>query len=1062
MMNTGKNYLDQGNAAKAVPLFVRAVALNPAQPDAHLNLANAYLLAGQLDGAVEQSQAALEYDRNLAAAYYVAGCAYLRARKFEEALKMLQTAHDLDGNVVALNYQLGRAHQELGHVEEAIAAFTDAVKLDPKHPVAHYALGQALLRVGRQDEGLKEVELHRQLQAAGGPASADPSAYEGCKFTQGRAPQVIEKPDPAGVVVTFVDTTASALGAAASQFHGPLAALDYNRDDRNSLFLADGTNGFRLLANNRGVFEAVGNPLPVAPGGHYGQILVGDLNNDRFEDILVLGEPACHLFKFATNGVAREITPAAGLKNVSASAGGLVDLDFSGKLDLLAINATNQGLRVLRNLGAAYFKDITSTSGVPAELTSARQLVIEDWNNDDLMDVIVTRDGKPPMLLLKERGGPLVPTNFPPGQLEGTVIATGDLNNDSRADLIVGAADHLDMLYGGINQFSRLPINLPKLASITLVDFDNDGWLDILLAGQGLQMWRNLGDGNFANVTAKLGLDRLIAGQVESVVAADFDQDCDTDLAVSVVGQGVKLLRNDGGNANGQIKLRLFGNRSNASGLGIRVDASVGSLRIHRTVGSMPIEIGMGKHRQFDSLTARWFELPYSLVDVKPEACTAIPILEPILPTGSCPNLYAWDGQKFRFVTDILGSAPVGLRLTDTVFLDADTQETVWLGNEEMFRPLGDSYEVRITEELRELLYLDEAKLVVADHPQGTEIHSTDKLRPHKPFPAGELWTLEHRYPLRQATRLDGSDVTQVLAENDNQILSPARLRIPQLRGLAEPHGVVLDFGTLPSDRPLTLALTGWLRFGGGMANVAASHDPDLPFPFPQLEIEGADGSWRLADVVAGAPSGKTKTILIDLTGKTRPGDRRLRVSTAFEIHWDRIALFDRRTAGDSKIARFSPRKSDLHWRGFSQFADLPPSMPLTPVYDKVFGTAPWRITPMGWCTRYGEVSELVAATDNAQVLINGGDELALRFAVAELPPLDKGMVRDFFLYTVGWDKDSDFHVELGWKVDPLPWIGMDDQRYGRDPRPCFPSDQMAQKYRTRWVNQYTLKRASR
>jgi len=60
-----------------------------------------------------------------------------------------------------------------------------------------------------------------------------------------------------------------------------------------------------------------------------------------------------------------------------------------------------------------YFKDITATSGIPVTLTNARQILVEDWNGDDLMDVIVAREGQPPLLLIKERGGPLVPTNTP-------------------------------------------------------------------------------------------------------------------------------------------------------------------------------------------------------------------------------------------------------------------------------------------------------------------------------------------------------------------------------------------------------------------------------------------------------------------------------------------------------------------------------------------------------------------------------------------------------------------------------------------------------------------------
>jgi len=107
-------------------------------------------------------------------------------------------------------------------------------------------------------------------------------------------------------------------------------------------------------------------------------------------------------------------------------------------------------------------------------------------------------------------------------------------------------------------------------------------------------------------------------------------------------------------------------------------------------------------------------------------------------------------------------------------------------------------------------------------------------------------------------------------------------------------------------------------------------------------------------------------------------------------------------------------------------------------------------------------VGELLAVEDNASVLLNGGDELTLEFAVDKLPVRPTNQVRDFFMYTVGWDKDADFHVELGWQVEPWPWHGMADQSYGKEPRPAFASDPLMKRYTTRWVAQHTLRRAPR
>jgi hypothetical protein len=282
------------------------------------------------------------------------------------------------------------------------------------------------------------------------------------------------------------------------------------------------------------------------------------------------------------------------------------------------------------------------------------------------------------------------------------------------------------------------------------------------------------------------------------------------------------------------------------------------------------------------------------------------------------------------------------------------------------------------------------------------------------------------------------------------------------LCGWAEPHSVTLDFGPLPSARPLVLALTGWLRFGGGTVNAAAAREPDLPFPFPRLEVETAPDTWQPVDVVVGAPAGKTKNMVVDLAGKLPSGSRRLRLSAAFEIHWDRIALFEQHNGAQTRMAQVPSTRADLHWRGYSDYQDLPWFLPHSPDYAKVRSSPPWRITPAGWCTRYGDVRELIERRDNALALLNGGDELTLEFAVEQLPPKPAGLQRSFFLYSAGWDKDADFHCEQGWRVEPLPWHGMDDQRYGSQERPEFNSDGLMQGYTTRWVGPRPLARASR
>ena len=96
LMNSGRNYMAQGQAQKAIEVYQEGAALAPTDPDVHLNLANAHLLQGNAQAAIEAANRVLQLNSNSAAALYVKGCAYLRLSNFEEALKALETARQLE------------------------------------------------------------------------------------------------------------------------------------------------------------------------------------------------------------------------------------------------------------------------------------------------------------------------------------------------------------------------------------------------------------------------------------------------------------------------------------------------------------------------------------------------------------------------------------------------------------------------------------------------------------------------------------------------------------------------------------------------------------------------------------------------------------------------------------------------------------------------------------------------------------------------------------------------------------------------------------------------------
>ncbi len=1062
LMNAGRNSLDQGDATNALVIYGKARAMVPNDPDVHLNLANAHLAADAPQDAVREATEVLRLSPNSAAAYFVKGSAYLRLANPEEASKAFENARTIDPGEVVILFQLGKARMDLKQWTEAIAAFKEGLAMDPNHlhSSAHYLLGQALVRAGRTEEARSELEQHQAGLEAGGPA-ASTATFERSKYTQARVPFRLEQPDAEGVKVRFVDATQETLGAAAGDFSGPVGVIDVEHTGWNSLFALEKGQAFRLLRNSNGTFQPQGSAYPATPGARYQTTLVGDLQNDRFEDILVLGDKGSHLFSFTSNGIAADVSRQSHIDSVSATDGVLMDLDFTGKLDLVAVGAGTGDLKVFRQFGALNFKEITATTGIPAPSRGARVLMTDDWNQDGSADLIVSRDKGPPALLEKQRGGRLVsrePTNW----VAGVASCTGDFDNDLRVDLAIASGNKITICYNG-GATREIQVSGPSgFSRLAAFDYDNDGWLDLWGIGDTVRVWRNVGALGFREQTSQLGLDLFRGGAVSGIYFADFDKDCDSDVLLTLENGGLRYLRNDGGNAQGMVKVQLSGNRSNASGLGCKVEIEAGGLRLLRTVQRLPVEVGVGRHQTMDSFLVHWFNWPQGSAGVPVNCQEPVLALEATIQEGSCPYLYAWDGKRFRFVTDILGAAPLGLPVAEGRYIDADPEEWVRVGDETTLIPREGRYLVRITEELREVLYLDEVKLAVVERDPAVEVHPTCKLLPGPPFPRGKLLTLHHEQPLQHAGMSDGREVAAALRSVDGLRVSPPRLRIPQLRGLSEPHSLILDFGPLDARKPLVLVMNGWLRFGGGMANIAASHDPSLPFPFPSLEAEVSPGVWKGMDVTVGAPAGKTKTILLDLEGKIPTGTRRLRLTQAFEIHWDRIALMEKQPDPATRIIWVAPTVAELRFHGFGRPENLPPDWPSTPDYETADPDSRWTVIPGGWCTRYGDVRELITSRDEGLALIPSGDELSLEFDVKSLPEKPPGTVREFFLYVDGWDKDSDFHVVAGTQIGPLPFHGMDAQRYGMERRPGFASDELHRKYNTRWVEPGALKRSAK
>jgi hypothetical protein len=686
-----------------------------------------------------------------------------------------------------------------------------------------------------------------------------------------------------------------------------------------------------------------------------------------------------------------------------------------------------------QNNGDSRFEDVTQRVGVQPT-GPAVDAAIGDLDGNEAVDFVVAHGNAPTQVYYNQRAGRFALMSEPPGpwpSASRTLI--NDLDNDGRLDTVLLGPKGAALQFGGTGATIRVDLGDLDATTVALIDYDNDGWLDLCFAGGfdppaergAVRLFRNPGfraspPPEWRDVSEPTKLANLKLPQIRDAIAADLDGDADSDLLLTDTNSRLHFLRNAGAHVNGQLKLRLLTVKTNPTGIGTHVELRKSDFHVVRQVSELPIEIGVGGRKTFDSLQTIWTN---GVVDNQIDVSVGnvpLTIIEKNVATGSCPFLYAWDGKRFRFVTDVLGNSPLGLSLRRDVMLPADPDELAVIGPSEGFPPQDGAYTVQVTSEFCEVLYLDYVRLLAVDHPAEVEVHSTDKIMP-PPFPPSEVWALGDPHRLIRAEGSDGQDRTEALRAVDGVFAPPGLALPPPFRGMCHPLSLTLDFGPLDTDRPLVLALTGWLQYGQASTNIALSQSSRVEVIPPALEVETSDGAWVPVNVTIGMPAGKTKTILCDLAGKLPPGARRLRLTNTFEIRWDRAALFERQMLGPERVIELAPTSANLQWRGFSEIKSRAEGHPTTPDHDLVFQNPPWRGALEGWCTRYGDMLELVAARDNRLAIVNGGDAMTLRFTGDLLPSPPKGFARTFFFYSVGWDKDADANVVEGNTVEPLP-----------------------------------------
>jgi hypothetical protein len=471
-----------------------------------------------------------------------------------------------------------------------------------------------------------------------------------------------------------------------------VAWIDYDQDGLMDLFFVQSaaTDIYKpdhplrsaLYHNNGdGTFTDVTEKAGVASEGLYAQgAAVGDFDNDGYPDLYVTGYGRAILYHNNGNGTFTPVTAKAGVTdegNWSTSAGWF-DYDKDGWLDLVVTNyiewtpKTNtwcgehrpgyrsychpgnykgQHIKLYHNNHDGTFTDVSDASGVGKPEAKGMGVVLADFNNDGWPDIAVANDSWPNFLFINKHDGTFEDASLVSGMAAsedgryeaGMGIDAADVDGDGWQDVYITHLDfELNRLYHNNHDgtftddtfHSGLGDKAMLLSGVSMkfVDYDNDGWTDILqLNGamldniqlyhgevtykEPLLMFRNVGRGIFEKVSERLGADfiRPIAGR--GLATADYDNDGDMDIATNNRGDYPSLLRNDGGNANNWLTVLLIGTRSNRDGIGASLKISCeGVVHVEQAKGGMGymsasdprIHFGLGKRARIESLEITW------------------------------------------------------------------------------------------------------------------------------------------------------------------------------------------------------------------------------------------------------------------------------------------------------------------------------------------------------------------------------------------------------------------------------------------------------------------------
>jgi hypothetical protein len=474
-----------------------------------------------------------------------------------------------------------------------------------------------------------------------------------------------------------------------------VALFDYDNDGRLDLFVVNGAplndptpkgtiprksgskHWNRLYHQKQdGTFEDVTEKAGLQGVGYGMGVAVGDYDNDGYEDLYVTAYGGNRLYHNNGDGTFTDLTEKAGVGGSGwSTSAAWVDLDGDGLLDLVVLRYLQwdfddtwcgehrEGYRaychpdayraiaplVYHNDGNGHFTEISRKVGL-AEPGKGLGIALADYDRDGHLDIFVANDSMPEFLYHNKGDGTFEEVALRSGvavdgeghTYAGMGVDFADYNNDGLPDLVVtDLASQMYALYrnngDGTFTYDSYPSGLGRMTmlhsgwGVRFIDYDNDGWKDLLITqGHDLDtiqltfpnlryretmlLARNTGKG-FVDVSAEAGdiFQKTWVGR--GLAIGDIDNDGRLDAVVSGNDGALYVLHNSTPTQNHWLTLELVGHRSNRDAIGaeVRLITAKGSqMATVTTTGSYlsssdkRVHFGLGVETVASMIEIRW------------------------------------------------------------------------------------------------------------------------------------------------------------------------------------------------------------------------------------------------------------------------------------------------------------------------------------------------------------------------------------------------------------------------------------------------------------------------